>query len=91
VSPPDDSSATGDVVPLGTLDVGSAARVVGIRGGRASIRRCTALGLRVGAELTVSQRRGSGVVVISGNTRIALGAEMTRLVDVEPLPAEAAS
>lgn len=66
------------------------ARITGVRGGRRAVRRFTSLGLRVGADVAVSQRRANGVVVISGNTRIALGPEMASQIEVEPIAAEAA-
>jgi ferrous iron transport protein A len=79
----DGTSSYPAAVRLSALGVGDTARVAGVRGGRATVRRLTALGLRVGSEITVSQRRGNGVVVISGNTRIALGPEMCGQIDVE--------
>ena len=68
---------------LSDLEVGSTVRVTRVRGGRSAVRRFTSLGLRCGSKLTVSQRRGAGVVVLSGNTRVALGPEMARQIDVE--------
>jgi len=79
----DGSNSNPTALELGALRIGDTARVAGVRGGRSTVRRLTALGLRVGSEITVSQRRGNGVVVISGNTRIALGPEMCRQIEVE--------
>lgn len=79
----DGSNSNPSALELGALRIGDTARVVGVRGGRSTVRRLTALGLRVGSEITVSQRRGNGVVVISGNTRIALGPEMCGQIEVE--------
>ena len=79
----DGSNANPAFLQLGALGVGDTARVAGVHGGRSTVRRLTALGLRVGSEVTVSQCRGNGVVVISGNTRIALGPEMCAQIEVE--------
>ncbi|MCP3854023.1 MAG: ferrous iron transport protein A [Actinomycetia bacterium] len=59
------------------------ARIVAISAGKDITRRCLALGLRVGAEVTVSHRRGRGVVVASDGNRVALGGDMAELVMVE--------
>ncbi len=62
-----------DLIALGELPVGRHARIAEIRGGRLLTRRLLGLGLRVGMELDVVQRRGRGVVVASAGTRVALG------------------
>jgi ferrous iron transport protein A len=88
--PGNDSLDAVSPASLADLEVGTRARIVGVGGGRRMVRRCTALGLRAGAEVTISQRRGNSLVVISGNTRIALGPEMVDQIEVDPLPVEEA-
>ncbi|MCP3991595.1 MAG: ferrous iron transport protein A [Actinomycetia bacterium] len=61
------------------------ARIVEIRAGNRMTRRCLALGLRVGAELTVSHKRGRGVVAASDGNRVALGADTAERLLVERL------
>ncbi|MFP4601911.1 MAG: ferrous iron transport protein A [Halochromatium sp.] len=58
---------------LARLPVGSCAVVTQIAGGHALQRKLRGLGIRLGTELRVEHRRGSGLVVSVGNTRIALG------------------
>jgi ferrous iron transport protein A len=67
------------------LAVGATARITNIGGDRAMTRRVLALGLRQGAEVTVTQirGRGGGLVVACGGTRVALGAEMVRNIRIE--------
>ncbi len=68
---------------LAELSLGESARIVEIGAGSRVVRRCLALGLRVGTELIVSHRRGRGVVVASNGNRVALGGDMAALVLVE--------
>ena len=63
--------------------VGAAFRVVGIDGGRRRVMRLLSLGVRTGAEVTVTQARGGGVVVACETGRIAIGPEMARHIHVE--------
>jgi len=51
-------------------------RVVAIEGGAGLARRVAEMGLNVGAELTVRQRQGMGLVIMRGETRFALGGGM---------------
>ena len=75
--------------PLGSLPVGAQARVVEIRGGRELMRRLLGLGIRIGSELRVEHRRGRGLVVSVGATRVALGGGIVDklVVLVSSLPA----
>ncbi len=68
---------------LAELDTGVRARIVEINAGSPMARRCLALGLRVGTEVTVSHRRGRGVVVASNGNRVALGGDMAARLLVE--------
>ena len=49
------------------------------------IRRLLGLGLRVGMELDVVQRRGRGVVVASAGTRVALGGGVADKLMMAPI------
>lgn len=65
------------------------ARLAEIRGGRHLTRRLLALGLRQGSLLRVIQRRGQGLVLASGEARIAVGSGIAEKLWVEahpPLP-----
>jgi ferrous iron transport protein A len=59
--------------PLSDLPLGARGRIAEIRGGRQLAHRLQGLGLRVGSEVEMLHRRGSGVVVSVGATRVALG------------------
>ena len=71
--------------PLVLLSVGQRARIAEIRAGRELTRRLLSLGLRVGMELDVLQRRGRGVVVASSGSRVALGAGVAEKLLMIPL------
>jgi Fe2+ transport system protein FeoA len=60
-------------VPVSGLMVGQRIRLVRIEGGQRLRRRLLALGLTMGGEAELVQRRGGGVVLASGANRIALG------------------
>jgi len=70
-------------MPLAELAPGVPARIVSIGGGPGMRRRCLALGLRPGAEISVGQTRRRGVVVGADNTRVALGEGMAANLMVE--------
>lgn len=73
--------------PLAMAQEGERLRIHLLRGGKGLEMRLTALGLNVGSELTVSQREGGGLVVLRGETRIALGAGMAqKIMVVRPHP-----
>ena len=65
-----------ELVRLADLQPGVPAVIVRIVGGHDIRRRCLALGLRPGAQISISQSRRHGVVVGSDNTRVALGEGM---------------
>lgn len=75
----------GDVFPLAITQEGERVRICRLRGGKGLEMRLTALGLNVGSELLISQRQGRNLVVIRGETRMALGAGMALKVMVERL------
>ncbi len=76
------------LVRLADLQPGVPARLVKIAGSHDMRRRCLALGLRPGAEISVSQSRRHGVVIGSDNTRVALGEGMAERLLVVPLEGE---
>ena len=61
---------------------GERVRVFMLRGGHGLEMRLISLGLSVGSELTVSQRQGGNLVVIRGETRLALGAGLAQKIMV---------
>ena len=76
---------------LRTLPIGGRARIARIDGGRQLTRRLLGMGLRVGSEVAVLHHRGRGVVLASGDTRVALGGGIAGKLLVEPLSAPADS
>jgi ferrous iron transport protein A len=76
--------------PLAELAPGSWARIAAINGGRELSRKLLGLGLRVGTEVRVEHRRGRGLVVSAGATRIALGGGIVEKLQVVPLASGAA-
>ena len=68
--------------PLAMAQEGERIRVLLLRGGKGLEMRLTSLGLNVGSELMVSQRLGGKLVVIRGETRLALGAGMAQKIMV---------
>ena len=71
--------------PLMMADEGLRVRVVALKGGAGLDRRMTEMGLNVGAELIVRQRQGSGLVIMRGETRFALGGGMAHKIMVAPV------
>lgn len=61
------------IVPVSELAVGQRIRLVKVDGGQRLQRRLLALGLSVGGEAELVQRRGRGVVLARGANRVALG------------------
>lgn len=62
-----------DLICLPDLPHDTPAQLADIRGGRHLTRRLLGLGLRQGSLLSVVQRRGQGLVLASGEVRIAVG------------------
>ncbi|MGB5494753.1 MAG: FeoA family protein [Sedimenticolaceae bacterium] len=61
------------ILPLSKLAVGQRLRLVRVEGGQRLQRRLLALGLSIGREVELVQRRSGGVVLASGGNRVALG------------------
>ena len=80
MSDPDASTTT--PYPLAMAQEGEHVRIFLLRGGKGLEMRLTSLGLNVGSELLVSQRQGNNLVVIRGETRLALGAGMAQKIMV---------
>ncbi len=53
-----------------------------LRGSKGLEKRVTTLGLNVGSDLLVSQRKGQDMVVIRGETRLALGVGVAQKIMV---------
>lgn len=70
-------------ITLEALAAGRAARIAGIDGPRALRHRLLGLGLHPGGNLKVVQRRGRGLVVAVGATRVALDDDIARHLLVE--------
>ena len=72
-------------MPLSEMAIGQRLRLVRVLGGNRLKRRLLALGLNVGGELEIVQRRGGGVVLARGGNRVALGAGVAQKLYVEPI------
>lgn len=72
-------------LPLAMAAEGEAVRVVAILGGSGMALRVAELGLNVGSELVVRQRRGGSLVVGRGPARFALGGGIAHRILVERL------
>jgi ferrous iron transport protein A len=81
---PDDVAQSPSAYPLAMAGEGERVRIARLRAGKGLEMRLTSLGLNVGSELTVSQRQGNNLVVIRGETRLALGAGMAQKILVVP-------
>jgi len=68
--------------PLAMAQEGEKVNISLLRGGKGLEKRLTSLGLNVGSELTVLQRQGGNLVVIRGETRVALGVGMAQKIMV---------
>jgi len=83
-------SAHSDHMSLVDLPIGAPACIAEIRGGRQLARRLLSLGLRVGSEITILHHRGRGVVLSTGDARVALGGGIVEKLVVEPLVTDGA-
>lgn len=68
--------------PLAMAQEGERVRIRLLRGGKGLEMRLTSLGLNVGSELVVSQHQGGNMVVLRGETRLALGAGIAHKIMV---------
>ena len=68
-------------MPLTMASPGETVRIVGFLGGRGMERRLTSMGLNRGAEVEVIKSSGPGpLIVVSRETRIALGSGMAKKI-----------
>ena len=84
-------SENSNPVSLVDLPIGASARIAEIRGGRKLARRLLSLGLRVGSEIAILHHRGRGVVLSTGDTRVALGGGIVEKLMVESLGSDGAN
>ncbi|MET0050605.1 MAG: FeoA family protein [Candidatus Thiodiazotropha sp.] len=80
-----DSTVSNELLALSRLPVGTRACISRVMGGRHLAHRLLSLGLRVGSEIELLQRRGGGVVVASEGTRVALGAGVAEKLLMKPV------
>lgn len=69
--------------PLSEAPVGSKVRLVAIDGNKQLARRLLSLGLSVGSEVQILNRRGRGVVVARQGNRVALGKGVAEKLQAE--------
>lgn len=74
---------------LNQVKVGEQVRLEAIDGDHQLIRKLLGLGIRIGAHLTVTQRRGAGVVVANQGSRVAIGPGLADRLQVARYGAEA--
>lgn len=71
--------------PLAMASEGMRVRIARLLGGKSLEMRLTSLGLNVGSEIVVSLHQGGKLVVLRGETRLALGAGMAhKILVIEP-------
>ena len=71
---------SGQAFPLAMAGEDERVTVVSLHGGQGLVRRLSEMGLNVGSELLVLQRQGSGLIVLRGGTRLALGSGMAQKI-----------
>lgn len=76
-------TVTSGAFPLAQASEGDWVRICFFRAGQGLEMRLTSMGLNLGSELRVSQRIGGNLVVLRGETRLALGAGMAQKILVE--------
>ncbi|MEA3640186.1 MAG: FeoA family protein [Lamprobacter sp.] len=76
-------------ITLAQLAAGSSAVITQIAGGHELHRKLRGLGIRVGTQVRVEHRRGSGLVVSVGNSRIALGGGIGEKLLIAPAAPQA--
>ncbi len=71
-------------IPLTMAQEGEQVRILFLHGGKSLGMRLTSLGLNTGSDLTILHRQGGQLVVLRGETRLALGAGMAQKIMVIP-------
>lgn len=82
---PDEAVTVSHTHPLALAREGERVRIARLLGGRGMARRLTEMGLNVGGEVRVLHRQGGQVVVLRGETRLALGAGIAHKILVTPV------
>ncbi len=80
-----DTQQKPDGFPLAMASEGERVRIARLHGGYGLETRLTSLGLNRGSEIEVLQRQGGNIVVLRGDSRLALGAGMANKVMVVPV------
>jgi len=70
-------------LPLGKAPIQVPLRIIAVRAGKALEKRMISLGMPLGTEVEIIQRRGQSVVLVVGSSRIALGTGMVSKIMVE--------
>lgn len=71
---------------LNTAKKGPSYHIVALMAGKSLDQRLCSLGLNTGSEITLAHKRpGGAMVVLKGDTRIALGAGMTSKIVVQEI------
>lgn len=71
--------------PLSMAGAGDRLRIVALADRGNFRKRMTEIGLNIGAELTVRQSHGGGMLLVCGETRLALGSGMAHKIIVAPM------
>ncbi len=69
--------------PLSSIPGGEKVQVAQVIGGRALVRRLREMGISNGVEIEVAQNTGGPVIIMLGNSRMALGQGMAGKIMVE--------
>lgn len=78
--------ATQPVFPLGMASEFEKVKIVGVQGGKMLTKRLASMGLVEDTEIQVLQKeQHTGVVVLCGETRLALGMGMAHKISVIPV------
>lgn len=72
-----------NAIPLREAPAGVPLRIHALRADKTLEKRLISMGMPLGSEVEIVQRRGPSVVLAVGSSRIALGSEMVRKILVE--------
>jgi len=71
--------------PLAMANEGELVKIIGVTGGKKLAKRLITMGMIENTELQILQRQGIGLVVLCGETRLALGTGMANKIMVMPI------
>ncbi len=71
---------------LNQLKPGARGRIIKVNGDRDMVRKFMGLGIKAGCDFRLLHRRGDSVVVQSKGTRVAIGGDVARHLQVQKLP-----